>query len=106
MKKCIELRKRKIHQHLVDMVAEALEKKGYDHVLKNIGYNVCNYAGEIDVLAFNEDHGSVHFYEIKCNYSDKSYLKALEQYHKFKEAFFALHVKGVMVTPNYIKRLR
>ena len=104
-------RKKGIHDTLLGSIADRLKDMGkYDFVMKNVDYEVTNdegeYVGEVDILAGSLDSRKYRFYEIKSNYSKKSYRTAKNQFNRFRKAHPYLDVKGILITPTKIRRLR
>ena len=97
----------KNHNSLVNIVKQNLIEKGFTDVHLHTNYADA-VSGEIDIFAVDSNY--VLCFEIKCNYTKKSYESALDQLSKAKRFFFDDSFKfyGFMVydlkNPTY-KRL-
>ncbi len=88
-----------LHDTLVDRLENILKrKKYYNYMWKFFEYCRNGQIGEVDLLAMNDEFYS--FYEVKCNFHNKSHKKAKYQYDKFKKAFPNWESEGFIYTPR------
>jgi len=93
------------HDILCKELCDRLYDSGiYDKILLNLEYSIDGRDGEVDVLAYNKN-GWIHFYEVKSTYTPKNLIKATSQYSKYKDTHKIKRIKGVMYTPQRVRRL-
>lgn len=95
------------HDSTISWLVKRLEAGGrYSSIEKNVNYTEGEFTGEVDVLAYNKESDTYHFYEIKSVYKRKFYNQATDQYQRYCEAYPDRKVKGIFVNLRHISRLR
>jgi Holliday junction resolvase-like predicted endonuclease len=74
------------HDTLVDVIAEELKQRGYEHIHKHVEYKTRRKKGEIDL--YTEHKHYVLLFEVKTNYTKKNYCKAKAQLTRAEKYYF------------------
>jgi hypothetical protein len=74
-----------MHDKLVDLIEQELLSRNYNEIYKFVEYKN-KKSGEIDIYARKNKY--VFLFEIKSNYSKKSYFKAIEQLKRAEKYYF------------------
>lgn len=106
----MNLEKRKMIEHdkHVKYFKSRIDRYGYDTVqtLREYYDFEGRRKGEADIIAYDKEHKSVTFYEVKSRNTQGNLYKALNQFRRFQDLFSDMDVKGVYLTPTRVKRLR
>ena len=96
------------HEKTLDNLVNHLLNTGdvFDSMIKHVEYKTSKYCGEIDLLVKLKGSDWYHFYEVKSNYSTKSFAKACEQYTRYCKAYPSKKVIGVFVTEGMMLPLK
>jgi len=98
--------KRSQHDTLVFNLEQRLRQTPeYDPVYRNYEYKTGKYSGECDVLLYNNKSGKWHYYEVKCNFSEKNFKKATEQYERLQKAYPSSTIRGIYYSPQCVRRM-
>jgi len=81
------------HDKLTDKIYKELKRLNIDWIQKNVEYDL----GECDLLLKIDNQ--MIYYEIKSNFSRKSYNKGIKQIHRFMN-YFPGNI-GVFYSPQY-----
>ena len=94
------------HDKIVDNLEERLIKnENYEYIGKNIEYKTKKYEGEFDIILYNSKADKWHYYEVKSNYTNENWKKANEQINRARKAYPNDTIRGIFVSPQYIKRI-
>ncbi len=103
----VEKATRAEHEKIVNsLVARLKQNNKYNAIGINISYNVNGIEGDVDVLTYNSDSKTYHFYEVKVNYTSNTYSKALHQFKNYRKAYPERNVKGIFVSKDRVRRLK
>ena len=101
------MKKHSVHDyHVYDLMDRLLQKK-YALVISDYHYKTFTLEGQVDVLAARDtgNKRTIHFYEVKCHYSQQNHEKAKQQYERFKKVYPDWNTKGILYTPERVVRL-
>lgn len=93
------------HDKLVDETHDRLVSKGrYNSIQKYVHYRTKEGAGELDIVASNNDF--INYYEMKIHYCKQSREHAIKQFQRYKLTHPLLAVRFIYVTPTRVERIR
>lgn len=73
------------HDSLVDLINDEMLSRGYTNIHRNVNYKQ-KRSGEIDLYVQHNKY--IYLFEMKSNYSIKSYNKAIDQLHRAEKYYF------------------
>ena len=94
------------HCKLQEIFFQHLRNRGYTHLQQNVCYSRWiggqHYVGEVDVIG---KHPLGYYVIGEMKSTKKKYNKATDQFRRYVASHPDMQVKGIFVSPNYVRRL-